>query len=350
MQKITPFLVVLLFLVGCSKKESETETESPIIKKVTSIVSPSINEVVPLGSSIDFSVLSKDAKIDSVVIESGGNRESFQSGTFSWIPSTNRTGTFKFQLKAYYGGVEEVHYPRLKMLSDITPEEFQYVVIGSYAHDETAFTQGIFFQDNLLFESTGQEGESTIRKVDLVTGDVLVSKPIGDEYFGEGCTIYNGEIYQVTWTSNIGFVYDLDLNEKRSFRYGMEGWGLTTIGDSLLMTDGSSNMYFMNPTDFTEIDRIEVYTDEGPVTDLNEIEYINGMVYANEWQTDNIHVIDPKSGRVMKTIDMAGLLTPEEKQSADVLNGIAYDEEGDRLFVTGKYWPKLFEIKLQPKN
>ncbi len=350
MQKITPFLVVLLLLVSCSKKESETETESPIIKKVTSVLSPSINEKVALGSSIDFNVTSKNTEIDSVIIVAGSESVKFQSGTFSWVPATNRTGTFKFILKAYNGGKEEVHYPRLKMLSDVAPEEFQYVVLGSYAHDETAFTQGLFFHDNLLFESTGQEGESTIRKVDLVSGEVLVSKPIGDEYFGEGCTIYKDEIYQVTWTSNVGFIYDLDLNQKRSFRYGMEGWGLTTMGDSLLMTDGSENLYFMSPTDFLEIDRLEVYTNEGPVTNLNEIEYINGMVYANEWQTDNIHVIDPKSGRVLKTIDMADLLTPEEKQSADVLNGIAYDKEGDRLFVTGKYWPKLFEIKLQPKN
>jgi len=169
-------------------------------------------------------------------------------------------------------------------------------------------------------------------------------------FFGEGCTVYNNSIYQLTWTSKTGFVYDLDLNRKRSFQYNTPGWGLTTMGDSLVMSDGTEKLYFMTPGDFSEIDRIEVYNDKEAVDNLNELEYINGLIYANQWQTDFIHVIDPSSGRILKTIDLSGLLTDEEAQKADVLNGIAYDEKGDRLFVTGKMWPWLFEIKLQPKN
>jgi len=140
------------------------------------------------------------------------------------------------------------------------------------------------------------------------------------------------------------------LNEKRRFSYNTEGWGLTTVGDSLAMTDGSETIRYMNPRDFSEVGYIEVYTDEGPVTNLNELEYINGYIYANEYQSENIHVIDPKSGKVLKTIDMSALLTENEAEKADVLNGIAYDKAGDRLFVTGKWWPWIFEIKLKPDN
>lgn len=342
-------------LVGCSKKETDTATESPIIKKATSITSPSINQSVVLGEAVNFTVEADNFEIDSVVMLVGKESTKFDSGAFTWTPETEKTGTFKFQAKVYFNGNEEVHYPRLKMLSDITPEKFGYVSLGSYPHDETAFTQGLFFHNNILYESTGQEGQSTIRKVDLVTGNVISSTPLGDDYFGEGCTLYNDEIYQVTWMSNTGFVYDTELNLKRSFPFNFQGWGLTSMGDSLVLTQGNDTkgsevIYFMNPGDFSEIGRIEVYNDKGPVSNLNELEYINGEIYANEWQTDNIHVIEPRTGRVLKTIDLSGLLSESEQKSADVLNGIAYDTEGDRLFVTGKYWPKLFEIKLQPKD
>jgi len=346
------FLIIgLLFLIGCGKQDPETP-ESPRIKnkKNTRIISPSINQLVILGDEVSFEVSADEQSIDSVTLQVENNSTTFKASTFNWTPPTQRTGIYKMELTIYCGGVSEVHYPRIRLLSDIEPEEFTYVILGTYPHNTNDYTQGLFFLNDQLVESTGQRGKSEIKINALFTGVSKSTTPIGDEFFGEGCALYNDEIYQLTWTGRTGFVYDLDLNRKRTFQYQTEGWGLTTIGDSLLMSDGSENLYFMTPGDFSEIDRLEVYNNKGAVSSLNELEFINGLIYANEYQTDRIHLIEPTSGRVMKTIDLAGLLTNEEAGEADVLNGIAYDPIGDRLFVTGKWWPWLFEIKLKPKN
>ena len=344
-------IFALLYLSGCGKQNPDIP-KSPRIKnqKITSVISPKINQQVKIGEEIFFEIESSKQRIDSVRIQVGNYSEMFITASFSWTPQTNRTGTYKIQLSTYCNGKEEIHYPRLKLLSDIEPEQYSYVVLGTYPHNTADFTQGLFFLNDQMVESTGQKKKSEIKKTDPVSGETISKIPLEDQYFGEGCTLYNDEIYQLTWTSNTGFVYDLDLNKKRSFQYNTLGWGLTTMGDSLVMSDGSDKLYFMSPEDFSEIGRLEVYNSEGAVHNLNELEYINGHIYANEWQTDLIHVIDPFTGKIIKTIDLSGLLTKEEAQSADVLNGIAYDQAGDRLFVTGKLWPWLFEIKLQPKN
>ena len=188
--------------------------------------------------------------------------------------------------------------------------------------------------------------------MELETGHILQVRDLQAKYFGEGVTIYDNNIIQLTWQSNIGFVYDKESFELlREFSYSTEGWGITYDGEHLIMSDGTSTLRFLDPNTFSEISRIEVYEGDNPVTRLNELEYIKGEIYANVWMTDNIARISPETGQVTGWIDLKGLLTPEDyKQPVDVLNGIAFDKKNERLFVTGKLWPKLFEIELIPQN
>jgi glutaminyl-peptide cyclotransferase len=225
---------------------------------------------------------------------------------------------------------------------------YGYTVVRTYPHDPTAFTQGLQYLDGFLYEGTGQNGQSTIRKVALETGEVLQRRELAKEHFGEGITVWKTDIYQLTWQSGIGFVYDRQtFAPKRTFRYTGEGWGLTSDASGLIMSDGTSALRFIDPATFAERRRLPVTALGRPVARLNELEYVKGEIFANVWTTDQVARIDARTGLVASWIDLAGLLTPRERATADVLNGIAYDSAGDRLFVTGKWWPKLFEIRLQ---
>jgi glutamine cyclotransferase len=217
-----------------------------------------------------------------------------------------------------------------------------------YPHDRSAFTEGLVFQDGVFFESTGLRGSSSLRRVALETGEVLQFRALSIQFFGEGIALFGQKIVQLTWQSHTGFVYDKDSFELLStFGYPTEGWGLTQDGRRLIMSDGTATLHFLDPESLTEIGKIDVHDDHVPVVNLNELEYVEGEVYANVWQTDWIARIDPHTGRVTGWIDLTGLLSAEDQNPAvDVLNGIAYDAENDRLFVTGKLWPKVFEIQL----
>ncbi len=225
---------------------------------------------------------------------------------------------------------------------------YGYEVVNVYPHDENAFTQGLVFYDGHLYESTGLRGRSSLRKVELQTGTVLVSTPLHDNHFGEGLAVCQDRILQLTWQARVGFVYDPEgLTLVDSFTYESEGWGLTCDGVRLIMSDGSPRLYFRQPESFRVEYYVNVHDETTPVERLNELEFIDGMVYANVWQTDRIAIIDPADGLVTGWIDLSGLLdTMEVTARVDVLNGIAYDAAGDRLFVTGKLWPWLFEIRL----
>lgn len=236
------------------------------------------------------------------------------------------------------------------VLRDLTSEtesvNYTYEVIQTFSHDPNAFTQGLVIEEGDLYEGTGLYGSSTLRRVDLETGIVLQTHMLSDVFFGEGITVFEERIIQLTWKSHKGFVYDIhsfDLLEE--FSYPTEGWGITTDGTYLIMSDGSANLYFLDPTTFEIVKQVEVRDNE-PVTKLNELEYIKGEIYANVWLTNKIAIIDPESGQVTGWIDLAGIYTPENTNSNNVLNGIAYDEQQDRLFVTGKRWSKLFQIRL----
>jgi glutamine cyclotransferase len=219
-------------------------------------------------------------------------------------------------------------------------------VISVYPHDPNAFTEGLVFLNGWLYEGTGLRGQSTLRKVDLASGNVIQVRELPAQFFGEGVTIFDHNIIQLTWQSHVGFVYDKDSFELlREFPYPTEGWGISHDGERLIMSDGTETLHFLDPGTLEEIGQVRVYDDNGSVTRLNELEFVQGEVYANVWQTDRIARIDLDSGRVTGWIDLTGLLNRENlDQPVDVLNGIAYDAGNDRLFVTGKLWPKLFEI------
>jgi len=227
---------------------------------------------------------------------------------------------------------------------------YGYRIVSTYPHDPNAWTQGLVFEEGVLYEGTGLLEQSTLRKVALETGTVLKYQRLADHFFGEGITIYGDRIIQLTWQSNVGFVYDREsFRRLRQFRYPTEGWGLTHDGERLIMSDGTATLHFLDSQTLKETAQVEVHGDKGPVGRLNELEYVNGEVYANVWGTEFIARIDPQTGRVVGWIDLTGLwqaLGPVQR--LDVLNGIAYDRQGDRLFVTGKLWPKLFEIELVP--
>jgi glutamine cyclotransferase len=223
-----------------------------------------------------------------------------------------------------------------------------YRIVNTYPHDPRAFTQGLVFADGVLYEGTGLRGQSSLRKVNLKTGNILRVRQISAHFFGEGITIYGNRVIQLTWRAKVGFVYDRQTFQLLdTFNYLTEGWGITHDGRSLIMSDGTSTLYFLDPQTFREVGRLEVHTRDGPVSRLNELEYVQGEIYANVWKTDRIARISPQTGEVVGWINLEGLLRPEDRNSRiDVLNGIAYDVKNDRLFVTGKLWPKLFEIEL----
>lgn len=222
-----------------------------------------------------------------------------------------------------------------------------YQVVRVYPHDPNAFTQGLQYVNGVLYEGTGLNGKSSIRKVKLETGEVLQKYDVPSQYFGEGIVVWKSDLIELTWQSQVAFVYDAaTFAPRKKFSYHGEGWGLTHDGANLIMSDGSDQLRFLDPGTFAEKRRIKVTAVGAPLRNLNELEYVKGEIFANVWQTDYLARILPATGQVTGYVDLRNLLSPAERGSADVLNGIAYDAQRDRLFVTGKLWPKLFEIRL----
>jgi glutaminyl-peptide cyclotransferase len=225
-----------------------------------------------------------------------------------------------------------------------------YRVIHTYPHDSLAFTQGLIFVDGHLYESTGLKGKSSLRMLDLPTGKVLQKYDLPAQYFGEGLTDWGSTLIQLTWKEHTGFVYDrFSFSVLRTFQYEGEGWGLTHDGSQLILSDGTSYLRFLDPKSLKEIRRLRVYDEAGhPIEKLNELEYLHGEIYANIWETDEIVRISPLTGKILGRIDLSRIIDKRTLASPDaVLNGIAYDSTADRLFITGKLWPKLFEIKVE---
>lgn len=236
--------------------------------------------------------------------------------------------------------------------STATVPVYGFEVVHTYPHDPAAFTEGLFYLNGFLYESTGLEGRSSIRKVKLETGSIVQRIDIPPQYFGEGIVNWQNHLVSVTWKSQVGFVFDLaTLSLERQFTYSGEGWALTQDGKRLILSDGTSSLRFLDPRTFKETKRIQVTVSGRPLDNVNELEWVKGEIFANVWQTNWIVRIDPKDGHVKGLVDLSGLLDPSERpQGQDaVLNGIAYDAQKDRLFVTGKNWPKLFEIRLKKR-
>lgn len=228
---------------------------------------------------------------------------------------------------------------------------YGYEIVHTYPHDPHAFTEGLFYLNGFLYESTGLERQSSIRKEKLETGEVVQKIDVPPEYFGEGIVNWKRRLVSLTWKTQVGFVYDLaTFKLERKFSYAGEGWALTQDGKRLIMSDGTPELRFLNPDTLQETGRITVTYEGNPVRDVNELEWVKGRIYANVWHTNVMVFIDPKSGEITGVVNLAGLLSASDQLAGpdSVLNGIAYDAAHDRLFVTGKNWPKLFEIRVLP--
>jgi glutamine cyclotransferase len=329
--------------------------------RIASLLEPSSAVFIPVGGEIPVTLSVPDsAGIDSILVYLGGTlkmnipgsaREA-GTGTFDFAVDTRgqQTGISGLRLRLFFaGGTSENHSRQVTFLSDLVPVEYTYQVAREYPHDVSAYTQGLQYVDGVLYEGTGNYGTSSLRRVTLETGEVTKIRDLDQSLFGEGITVLGERIYQLTYKSQVGFIYDKSTFEEiqKVYYQNKEGWGLTHNGKELIMSDGTNVLYVLDPELFTINRQIEVYDNTGPVSSLNELEYINGKVWANRYMTDEIVIIDPQSGKVEGRINLKGILkATDRKPSTDVLNGIAWDQAGNRVFVTGKFWPKLFQIRI----
>jgi len=350
--RILLVLVTFLALVACSQtggNESSVK-KSPVIRKTSKLIAPKGNTTVKFAEAIQFEVQTRDeSMIDSIRLESPNETRTFTESNFAWTPEKPRAGTPQLRLIVYMGEKKESLYPKVRFLPVEEPKEYTCRLINTFPHDVTAWTQGLFIFEDTLFEGTGRKGESVLRKSDLTSGRVYQELKLDDDFFGEGIVMYEDKIFQLTWQSRRGFVYDRDFQELQTFQYPTEGWGLTNLGDQLVMSDGSEKLYVMDPGSFAEVDRLEVYDHTGKVDQLNELEMVEGLIYANVWFEEYIVMVDPASGAVIGKLDLTGLLQKTGNDPDVVLNGIAYNEETGHLFVTGKLYPELYEIEIVEK-
>ena len=306
---------------------------------------------IEINKALELSVVEKSGKsIDSIKYYLDGISINVNSVNIN----DKRLGKHAVKAIVYFDGREKQLNNTIYFLAAIAPKIYTYKIINIYPHDASAFTQGLEYYNGFIYESTGQRGESSIRKVELKTGKILLKKDIDKKYFAEGLTIYNGKLHLLTWQSKKGFVYKLDdfsLIKEFPYSQSKEGWGFTHNSKVLIKSDGTERLWFLDPSTLKETHFIEAYTNTRKAERLNEIEFIKGKVYANVWQKNTILIIDPSNGTIEGVIDLRDLDKKVNKGSKDaVLNGIAYDEKTDRLFVTGKDWDKLFEIKIFEKQ
>ncbi|WP_282135781.1 glutaminyl-peptide cyclotransferase [Seonamhaeicola maritimus] len=287
----------------------------------------------------------KNHTIDSVAYTLNNNRIKENTALNSF-----KLGKQTIEAKVYFDNEVETITSAVTILNSIAPKIFSYKIINEYPHDITSYTQGIEFHNGYLYESTGQYKESKLRKINYKTGEVLKNIKLADEYFGEGLTILNNKVFQLTWKEGIGFVYDVETLEKTSsFKYGnsKEGWGLCNHDNVIYKSDGSEKIWLLNPETLVEESYIQVCTNKGKISQINEMEWIDGKIYANRYQKNGVAIINPQNGGVIGVVDftpLKDLVTQHEK--LDVLNGIAYNPETKTVFVTGKRWDKLFEIEI----
>lgn len=365
--KLAILLAVALpvtWILSCSGRPGGTRADiysktSPVVAgepdaKLIRLTAPAENASFRLNGTIKV-IIEPEGKShpDSLKIWFDGKEAALLRNS-PWeyeIPSsfTLKTGRKALKVTAYRRGTKPQTITCFVIIySDTAPRRNSFRIINSFPHDREAFTQGLVYHKGYLYEGTGQETRSNLRKVELATGQVLNQHNLEAKLFGEGIAILNGKIYQLTWQSKVGFVYDLETFRMiNRFYYQAEGWGLTAMDDKLVMSDGSNILYIVDPDMFMVVSQVEVYDNRAKVSDLNELEYVNGEIWANIWQTDLIARIDPVSGKVIAYIDLKGIMNdPSFDTSVNVLNGIAFDQETGRIFVTGKNWPRLFEIQI----
>ena len=350
--------LLVFFTVACDSGKSpsgESDNTDLLSQRAAFSILP-VMGARPLGDSIEFDVEKVDTAIvfDSVIARVDGKRIGEMPDTkhlFIWESNKSAPGTHIFRITGYKKGQEESSSSQtFYICSPKKPEAYRFEIVKTLPHNPESFVQGLEWLNGKLYEGTGLNGKSSVMNVDPQTGQSLVQQKLDQTYFGEGITILDNKLYQLTWQNRKGFVYSLpDLKLLKEFGYTTDGWGLTHFDGKLAMTDGSNQVYFLDPVTFQRTGRLEVWDNHNAVGELNELEYVNGSIFANKYQTDTIVEIDPKSGIVKAYIDLTGLLKDSDRLgNEDVLNGIAYHPQEKLYHVTGKNWPKMFAIRLIP--
>ncbi|HSH50612.1 MAG TPA: glutaminyl-peptide cyclotransferase [Bacteroidales bacterium] len=363
MNKILIYSIITISFLATNACKSEKQKQekkeiktSEVTKRVSviEIKSPNAGELFTLGDiiKVDIALKDVDQNIDSLIIQTENTQTTLfiDQLNYTWNTQNLKTGKNTLHVSAYVRGKKiDTYTLKLRFKSNIKPGLYECRIVNTYPHDTKAYTQGLFYDNGILYEGTGQKGESSLRKVVLETGELIQSLSLPAKYFGEGITAFGDKIIQLTWTSQTGFVYNKEsFTLINTLQYPTQGWGITTDGKKLIMSDGTQTIYFLEPEYFTEIGRVEVYDHEGPVRNLNELEYIDGLVYANVFLKEEIIAFDPKTGKMIKRIDCRKIIPEGYRNEHDnVLNGIAYDKNNNRIFITGKRWPHLFEVQFQ---
>ncbi|OZV69922.1 glutaminyl-peptide cyclotransferase [Winogradskyella aurantia] len=342
MRSVNHIILILLALISFTCGDKKSQESSPFSIN-TSESSFRLGDTLKLeiNNPKQLSISEVNYKIDEKPI---GPNDILEGVTLG-----NKTITAQIR----YGDRTDTISKSIKVFNNVVPTIYSYEVVNTYPHDITSYTQGLEFYKNELFESTGQYEQSKLRKINFETGEVLKNLNLGDKYFGEGLTILNDKIYQLTWRARTGFIYDVNTFEKlSSFKYGTskEGWGICNNGDVLYKSDGTEKIWILNPDDLTEKGHIEVYTEKGKIPSLNELEWVDGKIFANIYQRNGVVIINPETGGVEGVIDFKPLKKlVTQHDDLDVLNGIAYNPERQTIFVTGKNWDKLFEVTIKKK-
>ncbi len=355
MRKLS-FLVLIVFLISCvliNCAQSSKRSRKPVT--AIKILNRNNNYTIGDKISVNLKTKIKDGVLNKTELLLDG-KPVFASDKieFSFDFETTNLGVGTHYLKTITStddGTSGENYSDFLLLSDVIPQKYDYKIIKSYPHNIENFTEGFEIKNGFLYEGTGQEGQSALFKTDLSTWKVIKKFQLEDKYFGEGITILNGKLYQLTYKSQVGFVRDQDtFNLIKTWNFKNEqGWGLTNDGKYLIMSDGTDFLYYIDPETLKESRKVQICNNKGIVTNLNELEYIKGEIWANIWTTETIVKIDPKTGKIIAEINLKGLLSSNsmnQKNQVDVLNGIAYDNEKNKIYVTGKLWPKIFEIEI----
>lgn len=355
-KSVFPLVLVCCLLVtffSCSNKPKRSRKPVSVI----SIQPAKRNYVYGEKVAVNVKTKVKNGEIKSIQLFYGDHmlKESKELDFTVENVNLNELGNNNFRVVATKtDGVDNTRTKPLTVVSDIVPKKYSYQTLNAYPHSRKHFTEGLEFHNGFLYESTGENGESGIFKTVVQTGNVVQSYYLDDIYFGEGISILNNKIYQLTYRAQKGFVYNLaDFAVIDSFTYqSKEGWGMTNDGTNLIMSDGTHRLTWIDPADFSVVKTLQVANDKGVISNLNELEYINGTIYANIYTTEVIVQIDPETGKVLSEINLNGILNiyKTATDTVDFMNGIAYNKENDRIYVTGKWWPRLFEIKLVPSE
>lgn len=346
------YLIAILIVISC---DIEKKIESPRIKSYLKIISPNSNEIIKKNDSIRINIISdskeKSIKESTLLL----NKDTFNFKNKINISTNNllRYGRYNIKISTLFddGSVEDKS-KNIFLYPDQKPKELEYELIKIITHDPETYTQGLLIDESkYLIESSGQYGKSFIKKVDMESNIIINKLMIDKKLFAEGITVYDDKLYMLTWKSNKGLILDKNTLELiGEFNYSTEGWGLTTIDDNLVMSDGTEKLFFIDPKSFKINNYIEVYDNNGKVENINEMEYINDKIYANIYGKDIIAIINYKTGEVENIINLEGLLNRENyNTNIDVMNGIAYNLENESILVTGKWWPSMFEIKIKEK-